>query len=74
MLVGHSYGGGAISAAGSHPKVEKLVYIPAFAPKPGEVLGHSMGKDPPAAQIKMQPDERGFIWAKIRPITGCNRL
>ena len=63
VLVGHSYGGGVISAAGSRPMVEKLVYITALAPHPGEVLGSIMGKNPPAAQIEMKPDAHGFIWA-----------
>ncbi len=63
VLVGHSYGGGVISAAGRHPKVEKLVYITAFAPQPGEVLGQILGKNPPAANVEMKPDDHGFIWA-----------
>jgi pimeloyl-ACP methyl ester carboxylesterase len=48
VLVGHSYGGGVISAAGQHP---------------GEVLGSILGKNPPAAHIEMKPDDHGFIWA-----------
>jgi pimeloyl-ACP methyl ester carboxylesterase len=63
VLVGHSYGGGVISEAGNHPKVEKLVYIAALAPQPGEVLGAILGKKPPAAHVEMQPDKHGFIWA-----------
>jgi pimeloyl-ACP methyl ester carboxylesterase len=63
VLVGHSYGGGVISAAGNRPSVQKLVYITAFAPQPGEVFGAIMGKNPPAAQIEMKPDAHGFIWA-----------
>jgi pimeloyl-ACP methyl ester carboxylesterase len=63
VLVGHSYGGGVISEAGNHPKVEKLVYITAFAPQPGEVLGQIMGKNPPAAQVEMKPDNHGLVWA-----------
>jgi len=63
VLVGHSYGGGVISAAGSHSKVEKLVYIAALAPQPGEVLGAILGRNPPAASVAMQPDTHGFIWA-----------
>jgi pimeloyl-ACP methyl ester carboxylesterase len=63
VLVGHSYGGAVISAAGNHPRVEKLVYITAFAPQPGEVFGAIMGKNPPAAQVEMQPDSHGLVWA-----------
>jgi pimeloyl-ACP methyl ester carboxylesterase len=63
VLVGHSYGGGVISEAGHHPKVEKLVYIAALAPQPGEVLGAILGRNPPAAHVEMQSDAHGFIWA-----------
>lgn len=63
VLVGHSYGGAVISEAGNHLKVQKLVYITAFAPQPGEVFGEIMGRNPPAAQVEMQPDAHGFIWA-----------
>lgn len=63
VLVGHSYGGSVISAAGNHPSVDKLVYITAFAPHPGEVLGQILGKNPPAANVELKPDDHGFIWA-----------
>jgi pimeloyl-ACP methyl ester carboxylesterase len=36
VLVGHSYGGAVITAAGVHPNVAHLVYICAFALEPGE--------------------------------------
>lgn len=36
VLVGHSYGGAVITAAGSHPNVERLVYLCALAPDVGE--------------------------------------
>jgi pimeloyl-ACP methyl ester carboxylesterase len=36
VLVGHSYGGFVITEAGSHPSVEALVYVGAFAPDHGE--------------------------------------
>src|SRR6188472_2110245 len=32
VLVGHSYGGSVITAAGIHPTVAALVYVAAFAP------------------------------------------
>jgi len=63
VLVGHSYGGGVISAAGNHPHVQKLVYITAFAPEPDQVFGSIMGLHPPAARIEMKPDAEGFVWA-----------
>ena len=36
ILVGHSYGGAVITAAGLHDQVAALVYITAFAPDKGE--------------------------------------
>ena len=38
VLVGHSYGGAVITAAGSHPSVAHLVYVCAFAPDTGETV------------------------------------
>lgn len=35
-LVGHSWGGAVITAAGDNPKVDSLVYIAAFAPGDGQ--------------------------------------
>lgn len=63
VLAGHSYGGGVISRAGNHSKVERLVYIAAFAPQPGEVLGQIMSKHPPAVNVDMHPDSHGMVWA-----------
>ncbi|MBA2281986.1 MAG: alpha/beta hydrolase [Acidimicrobiia bacterium] len=40
VLVGHSYGGAVITEAGTHPVVDRLVYIAAFPPDQDEtVLG-----------------------------------
>src|SRR6266478_5829098 len=36
ILVGHSWGGMAITQAGGDPKVSALVYVSAFAPEIGE--------------------------------------
>jgi pimeloyl-ACP methyl ester carboxylesterase len=63
VLVGHSYGGGVISDAGHHSKVENLVYIAALASLPEEPLGAVLGRRPPAVHVEMQPDQNGFIWA-----------
>jgi pimeloyl-ACP methyl ester carboxylesterase len=35
-LLGHSYGGGPITVAGTHPAVERLVYLTAMAPDDGQ--------------------------------------
>ncbi|QEE43203.1 alpha/beta hydrolase (plasmid) [Rhizobium sp. WL3] len=47
VLVGHSYGGVVITAAGNDPKVEALVYVAAFQPAPGESTGSLNAKTPP---------------------------
>jgi pimeloyl-ACP methyl ester carboxylesterase len=39
VLVGHSRGGMVISEAGSHPRVDHLVYLCAFLLEPGEDVG-----------------------------------
>ena len=46
VLVGHSWGGAVITQAGVNDKVKALVYVAAFAPNEGEVIGQ-LGKDFP---------------------------
>ena len=46
VLVGHSYGGAVISEAGTHEKVEALVYIAAFAPDKDESVNTLLGGFP----------------------------
>lgn len=43
VLVGHSYGGVPVTQAGSHPAVERIVYVCAFALDAGESLLSSLG-------------------------------
>ena len=50
VLVGHSYGGVVITAAGNDPKVAGLVYIAAFAPDKGESVS-TLIKDPPPGPL-----------------------
>jgi pimeloyl-ACP methyl ester carboxylesterase len=38
-LVGHSYGGAVVTAAGGHPAVEHLVFLAALTPAEGESCG-----------------------------------
>lgn len=63
VLVGHSYGGVVITEAGNNPKVERLVYITAFAPDSGESVG-SLIKDPvPGAPVPpIMPPQDGFLF------------
>lgn len=64
IVVGHSYGGVVItSAAAGNPNVKALVYITAFAPEPGEVLGELIGKFSPSdLGAALQPDSAGFLF------------
>lgn len=46
ILVGHSYGGATITAAGIDPRVVGLVYIAAVAPDAGETVQDQLNKYP----------------------------
>jgi pimeloyl-ACP methyl ester carboxylesterase len=60
VLVGHSYGGAVITEAGNHASVASLVYVAAFAPDAGEVLGQISGATPPAAH-SIAPTSDGYL-------------
>jgi pimeloyl-ACP methyl ester carboxylesterase len=61
VLVGHSYGGIIITAAGNNEHVKTLVYVAAFQPDTGESLGSLAASKPPAASgPKPSPD--GFLY------------
>lgn len=57
VLVGHSYGGAIITAAGIDPKVAALAYVAAFAPDVGESI----------AMLTAGPLEDGEIPAPVIP-------
>ncbi|HEY0316633.1 MAG TPA: alpha/beta hydrolase [Sphingomonas sp.] len=61
VLVGHSYGGAVITAAGDHPNVSALVYVAAFAPDQGETLGGLVQGTPPASN-SIRPTKDGFLF------------
>ncbi|WP_408952044.1 alpha/beta hydrolase [Lysobacter sp. Hz 25] len=62
VLVGHSYGGVVISEAGTDPKVERLVYIAAFAPDAGESVQSLIANPPPGASAPpILPPQDGFL-------------
>src|SRR2546427_7236025 len=46
ILVGHSYGGAVITAAGTDDRVAGLVYIAAVAPDAGETVQSQLSKFP----------------------------
>lgn len=59
VLVGHSYGGAVITAAGEDPKVKALVYVAAFQPDKGETIEHLVKSRPAPNDDGVQLD--GFI-------------
>src|SRR6266704_4427124 len=63
ILVGHSYGGVVITAAGNDPKVAGLVYVAAFAPDKGESVS-ALIKDPqPGAPVPpILPPRDGYLF------------
>ncbi len=60
VLVGHSYGGAVITEAGHHINVSSLVYIAAFAPAEGDVLGALSEGTPPEAH-SIAPTADGYL-------------
>src|SRR3984957_14265719 len=64
VLVGHSYGGIIITAAGNNEHVKSLVYVAAFQPHTGESLGSLSASKPPASSgPKPSPD--GFLYLDL---------
>ncbi len=72
VLVGHSYAGAVISAAGDHPKVTELAYVCAFAPEAGEAFGSLLAMHPAKAKMTIGPDASGFLWMDVE--FGMNAL
>src|SRR4051794_15753275 len=63
ILVGHSYGGAAITEAGRHERVAGLVYIAAFAPDAGESVNTLIADPPPGAPVPpILPPRNGFLF------------
>ena len=70
LLVGHSYGGAVISAAGVADNVVGLVYVAGFAPDEGEDLGSLQSNFPGAADgpyVKPSPLPDGATEFTIDP-------
>ncbi len=64
VVVGHSYGGMVITgAAAGNPNVKSLVYIAAYIPDEGEVIGglNTMFA-PPLLATGVVPDAAGFLY------------
>jgi pimeloyl-ACP methyl ester carboxylesterase len=64
VLVGHSYGGIIITAAGNNEHVKSLVYAAAFAPDTGESLGSLAAGKPPASSGP-KPSKDGFLYLDL---------
>jgi pimeloyl-ACP methyl ester carboxylesterase len=68
VLVGHSYGGAVITAAGSgNLNLKALVYIAAMAPDEGETVGQLLHHSAPHASAPaLVPDEDGLLWMSVK--------
>jgi pimeloyl-ACP methyl ester carboxylesterase len=65
ILVGHSYGGTVITAAGTDDRVVGLVYIAALAPEVGETSNDVLGKSKTPAEIAKHIDVvDGRLWMR----------
>jgi pimeloyl-ACP methyl ester carboxylesterase len=66
VLVGHSWGGMAVTQAGVDPKVAALVYLSAFAPDVGESGSSLIGAHPaPPALSTVVTDSAGFTYQTV---------
>jgi pimeloyl-ACP methyl ester carboxylesterase len=66
VLVGHSWGGMAVTQAGDDPKVAALVYLSAFAPDVGESGSSLIGAHPaPPALSTVVTDSAGFTYQTV---------
>jgi len=64
VLVGHSYGGSVITAAGTDPRVAALVYIAAFAPDADETTQNLQEKFPMTDIFSHIEVADGRVWLK----------
>lgn len=69
ILVGHSYGGTLITAAGTDPRVAGLVYIAALAPDANETSQSQQTKFPVTDVFSHIEVTDGRVWLKPEGIT-----
>ncbi|MFJ6794928.1 alpha/beta fold hydrolase [Streptomyces sp. NPDC091268] len=62
VVVGHSWGGFVITAAGNHEKVAGLVYVAAISPEAGESAQDQIGAFPAPELFSHLEEENGRIW------------
>jgi pimeloyl-ACP methyl ester carboxylesterase len=70
ILVGHSYGGSVITAAGTDDRVAGLVYIAALAPDADETSQSQSGKFPVSDVFQYVEVADGRAWLRLEGI-GC---
>jgi pimeloyl-ACP methyl ester carboxylesterase len=68
LLVGHSYGGTIITAAGNDPRVAGLVYISALAPDDDETSQSQQAKFPTTDVFQHIEVAEGRVWLLPRGI------
>jgi pimeloyl-ACP methyl ester carboxylesterase len=68
VLVGHSYGGAVVTAAGSgNLNVKALVYVAAMAPDEGETVGQLLHRSTQHVSAPaLVPDENAFLWMSAK--------
>ena len=76
ILVGHSYGGAVVTAAGAHPAVLRLVYVAAFQLAAGESVNRAVpDRDIPPTRLgealRWSADGR---WCELDPELGAQLL
>ena len=62
ILLGHSYGGGVITVAGNHPRVERLVYLAALGPDAGETASGGPVEIGEAFMASMRVNDEGIAY------------
>lgn len=62
ILVGHSYGGAVIGAAGIDNRVAGLVFVAAVAPESGETVNRQLGKFPTTDVFSHIEVTDGRVW------------
>ena len=61
VLLGHSYGGAVVTAAGAHPVVERIVLLTALAPDDGEAPSGGPVEIAPAFLSALRPSAAGTL-------------
>jgi len=64
ILVGHSYGGSVITAAGTYDRVAGLVYIAALGPDADETSQSQQAKFPTTDVFKQIDVQDGRVWMR----------